>query len=178
MMMRFYDVVLYLATIVAVASTSISLDAQAAQAPTSTEVSITKSANISLSISLPKDHIPVGQKAWAFLAVNNLGNVEISFPTDRVHVEGEKGEPSTTLFQRQLTHRLRPGEEELRAGGYEPGIEPGDSSTRKYDLSQLYDLSKPGKYTIYIEVLDQAASKHHAVWVRSPMASFEITPTQ
>jgi hypothetical protein len=167
-----------LAIIVSVAFESICLDAQAAQWSSQTDVSINKSENISLSISLPKDHIPVGQTPWVFLTVKNLGNAEISFPIDRVRVEGEKGEAPTTLRQRQLTHRLRPGEEVLRPGGYEPSIEPGGSSIRKYDLSELYDLSKPGKYTVYIEALDWAMSKSHAVWVRSPVAVFEIVPIQ
>ncbi len=97
------------------------------------------------------------------------------FPKDRVHVEGENGESPTTPLQRQLTHRLRRGEKELRSGGFEPLILAGASSTRKYDLERFYDLSEPGKYSVYIEVLDAVASKDNAgVWLRSNTVSFEI----
>jgi hypothetical protein len=47
----------------------------------------------------------------------------------------------------------------------------------RYDLSGFYDLSKPGKYTVYIEVLDVSAleTKHGAgLWVRSKTVPFEI----
>jgi hypothetical protein len=88
---------------------------------------------------------------------------------------GEKGEPPTTLRHRQLTNRLKPSEPSILGGGFEPTIEPGGSFTRKYDLSQLYDLSKPGRYTVYIEVLDVVPSNRgKEAWVRSPVATFEI----
>jgi hypothetical protein len=139
-----------------------------------------KSAHIAVSIALPQKQIPAGQTPWAFLTVENLGgNVTIAFPQDHVHVEGEAGEPPTTLYQRQVTQTLRPGEPQLRMGGFEPEIWPTFSSDRKYDLSQYYDLSKPGKYTVYIEVIDLSASKGYAVWVRSKTAQFEmLAPNQ
>jgi hypothetical protein len=137
-----------------------------------------KSAHIAVSIGLPQKQIPAGQKPWAFLTVENLGgNVTIAFPRDRVHVEGEAGEPPTTLYQRQVTQTLQPGEPQLRMGGFEPEIWPTFSSDRKYDLSGFYDLSKPGKYTVYIEVLDVSApeTKHGTgLWVRSKTVPFEI----
>jgi hypothetical protein len=104
-----------------------------------------------------------------------------AFPETRVHVEGAAGEPSTTLYQRQLTHTLRPGERELRPDDFQRSIGPAlsedgpkFSADEKWDLSLLYDLSKPGKYTVYIEALDQTASKRKAVWVRSEIVQFEI----
>jgi len=138
------------------------------------------STTIALSIALPKEHIPEGQIPWVHLTVKNLTNEDISFPEDRVQVVGEKGEPPTTLRQRQLTNRRLPGEPSILGGGFEPNIGPGNSFTRKYDLSQLYDLSTPGKYTVYIEVLDEFNSNRgKGGWVRSPTAAFEIqAPTQ
>jgi hypothetical protein len=94
------------------------------------------------------------------------------------------GEAPTTLYQRQVTHTLWPGEREL-TGGYEPPIgprvsldgEPTFSSDRTYDLSLFYDLSKPGKYTVYIEVLDVSAPETQrgaGLWVRSQTEQFEV----
>ena len=150
-------------------------NAQTGQAAGQSAVPTTRSAAMVLKLTLPETKIMVGQTPWAFLTVKNVSNEIILFPQDRVHVEGEKGEPRTTLRQRQNTHRLQPGEAEVRSGGYEPPIEPGQSSTRKYDLAQLYDLSKPGKYSVYVEVLDRHSSKGPAVWLRSPAAQLDVT---
>jgi hypothetical protein len=133
------------------------------------------STTIALIIALPEEHILIGQIPWVHLTVKNLTNEDISYPEDRVQVMGEKGEPPTTLRQRQLTNRRQPSEPSILGGGFEPTIEPGGSFTRRYDLSQLYDLSKPGKYTVYIEVLDEFNSRRgKGGWVRSPIATFEI----
>ena len=128
---------------------------------------------VALSIFLPEKHLVAGQTPFVFLTVKNLSETAISFPQDRVYVEGERGEAATTLRQRQLTQRRRPGEPSLLGGGFEPNVEPRGKFTRKYDLSQLYDVSIPGKYSVYIEVFDQASgSMGH--WVRSPIATFEV----
>jgi hypothetical protein len=177
-MTGFHTLAFFLVAIVAIAATDSSGYAQTSPAGIQPHLFNGKSTNIAVDLVLPKKQIPAGQTPWAFLTVKNLGgNVTIAFPQDRVHVEGETGEPPTTLYQRQVTHKLRPGERELRMGGFEPEIWPTFSSDRKYDLSQYYDLSKPGKYTVYIEVLDVSASetKHGAgLWVRSKTAQFEM----
>lgn len=123
---------------------------------------------ISLSIAIPKDHIHVGQKPWVHLTVKNLTGEEITYPHDQVYVEGEHGEPPATEWG-----RLRKNNQ--LGGGFTPSIGPGESFTMKYDLSAFYDLSKPGKYSVYIEV----STAFHATgwkgdWMRSPVAHFEI----
>lgn len=131
--------------------------------------------SLALSVALPQRQVPAGKAPTVQLTVRNLTNEDVPFPETYVHVEGANGEPPTTLRQRQLTHRLKPGEPALMAGGFEPLIGAGASSTRKYDLGKLYDLIKPGKYSVYIEALDVAASKDNAgVWVRSNTVDFEI----
>ena len=123
-------------------------------------VAAAQSTPISLSIAIPKDHIPVGQKPWVWLTVKNLTNEEISYPYDQVYVQDETREPPATSWGRQRKNgQLMPGP------GVPPSIHPGDSFTMKYDLSAFYDLSKPGKYTVYIEVAHST---------RSPIAHFEI----
>jgi hypothetical protein len=149
------------------------------------EVLDSKSAHIAVSVVLPRKQIPAGQKPWVVLTVENLGgNVTSAFPETRVHVEEGAGEPPTTLYQRQITHTLRPGERELMMGGFQPSIGPAlsedgpkFSADMKYDLSLLYDLTKPGEYTVYIEALDLSAPEtiHGAgLWVRSKTVPFEI----
>jgi hypothetical protein len=174
-MRRFLSVVLSLIALVVIGTESNRADAQDSRATASPIVHVGQSATMAVSIVLPKEQVPAGQPILAQLTVKNLASQTISFPHDRVHVEIKGGEAPTKLRQRQLTQTLRPGEPQLRSGGFEPEIEPGNSSLREYDLSQLYDLSKPGTYSVYIEVLDVSASKHNAgVWVRSNTAQFEI----
>jgi len=72
------------------------------------------------------------------------------FPDVRLLVTSEGKEASTTLLQRQVTHRLKPGEAEVREGGYEPGIGPVKTSTRKYKLSDFYEMSNAGIYKVSI----------------------------
>lgn len=166
---------LFVATLIVVAARSISLDAQTATRAASSATS--KSANIELGIAFQKKQIPLAQKPWAFLTVKNLGSKEIAYPFSRVHVEGPKGEPPTTLYQRQLTNRLKPGEPGINLGGYRSPIAPagwpGDTFTAKYDLSAFYDFKEPGKYTVYIEALDETGMMTDP-WVRSPVATFEL----
>jgi hypothetical protein len=147
-----------------------------------------KSATLELSIALPIEHIPLGQKPWVHLTVKNLGREEIAYPRDRVYVEGPKGEPPTTLVQRSITGRFNPGDKPIPPTGFRPPIAPaglpGDTFTIKYDLSYLYELKEPGKYTVYIEVFDSLSEKPNAKtatdnWLRSPTATFEMqAPTR
>jgi hypothetical protein len=183
-MTRFNTIVLSFMTIVAFAAARDSGYAQTSSAGVRPDVLDSRSAHIAVSVALPRKQIPAKQKPWVVLTVENLGgNVTSAFPETRVHVEGGAGEPPTTLYQRQITHTLRPGERELM-GGFQPSIGPALSedgpkfaADMKYDLSLLYDLSKPGKYAVYIEVLDVSApeTKHGAgLWVRSKAVPFEI----
>lgn len=166
---------LFVTTLIVIAAKGIAVDAQTARraVPSATN----KSATISLSIAVPIEHIPLGQKPWVHLTVKNLGSEEIAYPRERLYVEGPKGEPPTTHVQRSMTHRLNPGEADIRETGYRPPIAAGDSFTMKYDLSYFYDFKEPSKYTVYIEVVDMAkhgTKTNPAHWVRSPIATFEL----
>ena len=176
---------LLLATHIVVAVNTISLHAQTTTpaAPSAT----TKSATLELSIAVTIDRIPLGQKPWVHLTVKNLGSEEIAYPRERVHVEGPKGEPPTTLVQRSMTGRFKPGDIPIPPTGFRPPIapagSPGDTFTAKYDLSYLFEFKDPGKYTVYIEVFDRLSEKPNATsdtenWLRSPVATFElVVPT-
>jgi hypothetical protein len=172
---------LFVTTFIVVAARSICMDAQTATGGVPSATS--KSATISLSIAVPVEHIPFGKKPWVHLTVTNLSSQEIAYPRDRVHVEGPDGEPPTTHIQRAITNRLNPGEQGILPTGFRPRIAPGDwpgaSFTMKYDLSAFYEFKQPGKYTVYIEVLDTLATRAGTktetdCWVRSPVATFEL----
>lgn len=128
---------------------------------------------IALSIAVQKSKVPAGQSPIVIFGVENLGPREIAVHDYIFHVEGENGEPETTYIQRLITHKLRTGEAEMRADAYAVWtIMPGTSEDRKIKVSELYDVSSPGKYTAYVEVMDPSSKK----WVRTRTVKFEIEP--
>ena len=137
-----------------------------------------QSDSITLKLSIEKEQIAIGQSPWADLAVKNLSDHEIPLHgwMCRVHVEGEKGEAPTTYVQRAITHRLRPGEADLRGDeNYLPLISPGKSYIQKFRLDYLYDLSVPGKYTVYAEVMDPSTQKSSTPkWLRTNTVQFTM----
>lgn len=155
-----------LAAIVLLAVSSISSYGQ-------NEPSKAQRPGIAVSIVMEKDKVPVGQMPMAILTVKNLTDQEIVIHNSmyQAYVEGDKGEAPTTLEQRRLTHRLRPGEADLR--GDEMVIwtlRPGESGVRRFQLGYLYHLNSPGKYKVYIEVVDPTTRKP----LRTKSVTFEI----
>ncbi len=49
-------------------------------------------------------------------------------------------------------------------------IAPGESGVRKFQLAYLYDLSSPGKYKVYAEVVDPMTRKR----LRTKTVTFEM----
>ena len=153
-------------------STLLGMTTMSVHAQTASVVTQSASIKLNTSISAQKS---AGRGAVLLLTVTNVGKQPVSISQRRVHVEGQDGEPPTTLFQRQLTHRLMPGEAPLRDDDMAGGLVPGASTTLQFELSKLYDLSKPGDYTVYVDLLDERESAHNAgVWVRSPTVHFHI----
>jgi hypothetical protein len=159
--------VLRLATVVVIASSGICLGGQTV-APASQTDSIT------VSMTLDKDHFPAGQSPNVRVTMNNQTDHNIPFHFDMLllHIEGLSGEPPTTLNQRMATGKLLPGEAPLRADEYysEDFIPARESITRTIRTRFFYDLSAPGKYTVYVDVRDPVSGK----WLRTNTAQFEI----
>jgi hypothetical protein len=168
-----------MATLMALVACSISIDAQVAS-------SVGQSASISVSITMEKDILVVGQKPRAIVTVKNISGQEICFSTAsrlyRVHVEGKDGERSKTEYHRHLHGDFRSGDGPVVEDG--PvicrDIASGASDVQTYDLSAFYDLSAPGKYSVYIEIYDPLGPKEgNGIWLRTNTAKFELrAPTQ
>ena len=135
---------------------------------------------LAVSLKMQTEQVQVGQTPWAILTVYNITDQPVIIQnTMRVYAYGKDGEAPTTLPQRQLTGRLRPGDAPLNytnnvdfssiivwpAGG------AGDWYDRKFQLDYLYDLSAPGKYTAYAEVMDPSSHR----WLRAKTVTFEMT---
>jgi hypothetical protein len=137
-----------------------------------------QSDSIAVNLSIDKEQVAIGQSPWAILRVRNLSNHEMPIHDwmYRAHLEGEKDEPPTTKVQRQITGRLRPGEVPLRTDEYVVWtISPGKSDIRKFQLDYLYDLSVPGKYVVYVEVMDPSTLKSSTPkWLRTNTVEFTM----
>jgi hypothetical protein len=171
-MKHFHTVVLHLAAVFFLIGTySLSLDAQ--------DISTaSQSDSISVSIALENNRVPVGKSPLVFLTVKNLTDRDVPLHTSvhmyRVHVQGPKGEPPTTLLQRRITGKLLPGESIGRGDEVVFPIPPSESKVKEFELVRYHDLSVLGKYTVYIEVYDESGK-----WLHTNTAQFEIVaPTQ
>lgn len=134
---------------------------------------------LAVSLKMQTEQTPVGQMPLAILTVYNMSDqpVIIRDTMYRVYVYGKDGEAPTTLLQRNLTGRLRPGDVSLLHG---PDVGPsimwpaggaGDSFVSRFQLAHLYDLSAPGRYTAYAEVMDPSSRR----WLRTKTVTFEMT---
>lgn len=140
-----------------------------------TTTSAKQAASIAVSLAMRQEKVPVGQKPWAVLTVKNIGSREGSIRTDmfdyRVYVKGENAEPPKTSYYRRILGEFQPGETGLLGGGPPDIIPPGGSDVRRFDLSAFYELKKPGKYAVYMEVFDESSID---TWVRTNTADLEL----
>jgi hypothetical protein len=161
--------VLQISTIIVVAANSIQVGAQSAAAAS-------QSPSMGVSIALQRDQISIGQTPRVILTIKNLADHEICLSTSahhyRIHVNGTGSEPPKTEMHRHREGDFRPGDKpDVMEGPVVcPEIAPSKSDTRIYDLQKFYDLSTPGKYTVYVEVRDESG-----VWLRSNTVRFEMT---
>ena len=128
---------------------------------------------LAVSLKMQTEQVQVGQMPWAILTVYNITDQPVIIQnTMRVYVYGKDGEAPTTLPQRQLTGRLRPGDAPLPSSIIVwPAGGAGDWFDRKFQLAYLYDLSAPGGYTAYAEVMDPSSHR----WLRTKTVTFEMT---
>jgi hypothetical protein len=161
-------------TIVAVANCPIPSRAQSAPATSETD-------SVSVHVALQKSSYAVGEKPIAVLAIKNIGSEAIWFSNNlhlqRIHVTRKDGEPPKTELHRHLLGDFRPGDGPGLLSGPVIGrsIAPGTVYLHSYDLTYFYDLSKPGNYSVYIEIYDpQGAKDGSGHWLRTNTAQFEM----
>ena len=134
---------------------------------------------LAVSLKMQTEQVQAGRMPWAVLTVYNMSDQPVTIRDSmyRVYVFGKDGEAPTTLVQRQLTDRLHPGDVPLPQG---PDVGPsmmwpaggaGDSYVHKFELTYLYDLSAPGSYTAYADVMDPSSHR----WLRTKTVTFQMT---
>jgi hypothetical protein len=134
------------------------------------DTAVSKAPAIEVSMGLQKDKVPVGQSPWVNLRVENLTDREITMSEAVPHVEGDEGElpmkPNTEI----ITDRPQP-RPRLRTAVYVAWtIAPKDSSIHQYQLAHFFNLSRPGQYTVHMEVADPSSQK----LLRTNSAKFEM----
>jgi hypothetical protein len=121
---------------------------------------------------MASNRVLVGQEVKAILTMKNIGSgiaVETGDPSNyRLRVKGEMGEPPKTLWHRRLLGE--PGLEplEITVPAFPRDILPGKSVDRTFLLRAFYDLSVPGKYSVYLEARDKSGA-----WLRTNTVTFE-----
>ena len=178
-MLRFHVLAMFISVTVAIVSCPIPSSAQSAPAANHTD-------SVSIHISLQKSTYAIGEKPIAVMAIENTSSNEVWFSTAsylyRIHVTSKDGGPPKTEFHRHLLGDFRPGDGPALMEGPVAGrsIAPGSADAQKYDLTAYYDLSKPGDYSVYIEIYDPTGPKDGSGhWLRTNTTKFEIVaPTK
>jgi hypothetical protein len=173
-MLTFRSLVMFVAATVATLEGPIPSGAQSAHAK--------QPDSISIHISLQKSSYVIGEKPIAVMTVKNISSNEIWFSTAshlyRVHVTNKDGEPPKTELHRHKLGDFRPGDGPGLSSGPVVGrsIAPGSVDSQKFDLSAFYDLSKPGDYSVYLEIYDPAGPEDGSGhWLRTNTTKFEMT---
>jgi hypothetical protein len=145
--------------------------------------------SIAASIVLDRSHFAVGEKPLLLITIKNVWDRKIcvslgSPPYEyRLHVSGRDGEPPQTEYQRHLNGVFRPGDGPdlpITVSSCTEIAPPmfnfdGVSVVFKFNLAAYYDLSAPGRYSVYLEVHDPVGPQDGAgIWVRTNTAQFEV----
>jgi hypothetical protein len=118
---------------------------------------------------MKQPEIPVGQEPLLIVYVKNGTNQSYSDSGVLPHVEGEKGEVTRTTLHRQLRHE--PGVPGLPISGPPEAqeVKAGQTAIRQFDLAKYYVLGAPGKYSVYVEYLDEEGK-----WQRTNTVQFTV----
>jgi len=169
---------LFVAGTVAIASVPIQLGAQSAPAAN-------RADSVSIDISLQKSSYFIGEKPIAVMTIKNISSNAICFSTAshlyRVHVIRKESEPPKTELHRHILGDFRSGDGPgLRSDSICRDIAPGSMDAQKYDLAAYYDLSKPGDYSVHLEIYDPAGPQDGSGhWLRTNTVKFKVlAPTQ
>jgi len=112
-----------------------------------------------------------------------LADREVSIGCTPIQIHVEKagsGEPEKTEYYRHLLGDFRKGDQLTPTGGscVSMGLLAGKTVKYTYDLALFYDLSKPGKYSLYVDFFDDDIISKTSSWVRSNTTHFEIRATK
>src|SRR5579863_3829186 len=100
---------------------------------------------VSVWISSPTAEVTPGSEVWIDVTVTNISAETIFCPDHRLNVWDSEGRPAPLTKGEQ--ERIQRGPAPL-SRNYHALLGPGGSSESDADLSKVYDLARPGTYTI------------------------------
>jgi hypothetical protein len=134
---------------------------------------------ISLSISSAQDTVKSGSPITVKVAITNVSGHRIGFPwlsdagwNFELIVRDSHGNPVSPASRNarrkdgRLDVKIRTGE------GVAHYLQPGESETHEFNVSDLKNLAQPGEYTIQV----QRADPETKVVVKSNMITVAVTP--
>ncbi len=140
-----------------------------------------QSASVTVNLALENERVQAGEGTVVVFTIENLSDRSISFSTAsdlyRVHVSGAGHDPPETEYQRHRRGDYRPGDGPYLVDGpvIASELKSGESVSRKVNLKLFYDLSKPGIYSVYMEIYDPAGPiDQSGLWLRTNTAHFEV----
>jgi hypothetical protein len=123
-----------------------------------------------LTIQAKQPEYKVGSEIWVEVAFKNvsnreieitprlegLGNLELASHYYITDIRDQKGNPAqeTELGQAARADTGLIGSFTSSLGGHDDPLRPGESRPNEIHLNKLYDLSKPGKYTVQVQFRD------------------------
>jgi hypothetical protein len=143
-----------------------------------------QATSIAVSLKGPRANLTAGEKPMVVVTIKIIGHRTVGLSTGsdlfRVHVEGKNGEPPETEWQRQRHGDYRPGDGPALMDGPVVSVEfaPGQMVSRSYDLTKFYDLSAPGRYSVWMEIRDPSGPVDGSgIWARTNTVQFEMEAT-
>jgi hypothetical protein len=139
----------------------------------------TTPANFSIKIVARHDVVRTGSDVSVVVLLTNIANHELHYTTVDDDMFGDNGyvpkilddagKPvPLTKYGQMIANRTY-----LQGRRGQVGVQPGETTVpHEISLSELYDLTRPGKYTIQMERMDKDAK----VRVKSNIITVTVTP--
>jgi hypothetical protein len=143
--------------------------------------------SFSVTISVPQDVVAAGSEVKVRIILKNTSNHDIVIPRSNAEDEGEfhnkitvRDEEGNLVADKATvsarTDKNKDTQSELTNLTMETVVsftlKPGESLKDGIKLSEIYDLSKPGKYSIEVERIDESTK----TVVKSNMIMLTVTP--
>ena len=124
---------------------------------------------IPITISVPSDTVKSGSELQVKVTVRNMSkqDLKFSYPSDdpltcMVAVHNAKGE---LVSDTPAGARLKSAHAEWKAQPASYTLNPGETQTRQCDVSHLYDMTAPGKYSLEVQQVDGRRVQSNVVTV-------------
>jgi hypothetical protein len=134
-----------------------------------------RNSQVSVWISSPAAEVRPGSEVWIDVTVTNVSEHTVPCPYYRVYAWDSEGKPAPLTKQEQ--ERLKQGPP---VGGNRASfLGPGDKQESDADLRMVYDLTRPGRYTVQATAFyGKELVKSNAISITVAQAAQETPPAR